>query len=46
MNTMDHHVPRALTLGLRLRGVATLTAYEDRANEWEDGELLNRAGAM
>jgi hypothetical protein len=28
---MDHHVPRAVTLGLRLRGVDVLTAYEDGA---------------
>src|SRR5438876_4905474 len=26
---MDHHVPGAITLGLRLRGVEVLTAYED-----------------
>ncbi len=26
---MDHHVPRAITLGLRLREVDVLTAYED-----------------
>ena len=25
---MDHHVPRAITVGLRLRGVDVLTAYE------------------
>ena len=30
---MDHHVPRAITMGLRLRGVDVLTAYEDGANE-------------
>ena len=26
---MDHHVPRAITLGLRVRKVEVLTAYED-----------------
>lgn len=26
---MDHHVPRAITVGLRLRGVEVITAYED-----------------
>ena len=24
---MDHHVPRAITTGLRLRGVDVITAY-------------------
>ena len=28
---MDHHVPHAITLGLRLRGVDVITAYEDGA---------------
>lgn len=41
---MDQHVPRAITVGLRLRGVEVLTAYEDDASEFEDVELLNRAG--
>jgi predicted nuclease of predicted toxin-antitoxin system len=40
---MDHHVPRAITLGLRLRGVDVLTAYEDGARELEDATLLDRA---
>jgi predicted nuclease of predicted toxin-antitoxin system len=40
---MDHHVPRAITLGLRLRGVDVLTAYEDGASELEDVTLLDRA---
>ena len=40
---MDHHVPRAITLGLRLRGVDVLTAYEDGASELEDATLLDRA---
>jgi len=26
---MDHHVPRAITLGLRLRQVDVITAYCD-----------------
>jgi hypothetical protein len=30
---LDHHVPRAITLGLGLRGVDVLTAYEDGASE-------------
>jgi hypothetical protein len=40
---MDHHVPRAITVGLRLRGVDVLTAYEDGANELDDPALLDRA---
>jgi hypothetical protein len=43
---MDQHVPRAITLGLRLRGVDVLTAYEDGASELEDPALLDRAGAL
>jgi hypothetical protein len=45
---MDHHVPRAITLGLRLRGVVVvvLTAYEDGASELADVPLLDRAGEL
>lgn len=43
---MDHHVPRAITNGLRLRGVDVLTAYEDRASELDDPALLNRASEL
>lgn len=43
---MDHHVPRAITLGLRLRGVAVLTAYEDGASELDDAALLDRASEL
>jgi hypothetical protein len=43
---MDHHVPRAITLGLRLRGVVVLTAYEDGASELADVTLLDRAGEL
>ncbi len=31
---MDHHVSRAITNGLRLRGVDVLTAYEDGTGEF------------
>ena len=41
---MDHHVPHAITLGLRLRGVDVLTAYEDGTSEQSDAALLDRAG--
>jgi hypothetical protein len=43
---MDHHVPRAITLGLRLRGVDVITAYEDGAAALDDPELLTRASAL
>jgi predicted nuclease of predicted toxin-antitoxin system len=40
---LDHHVPRAIALGLRLRQVDVVTAYEDSAHELADPELLDRA---
>lgn len=43
---MDHHVPQAITMGLRLREVSVLTAYEDGTHEWEDGDLLDRASKL
>ncbi len=43
---MDHHVPRAITNGLRMRGVDVLTALEDQADQREDSDLLDRASAL
>ncbi len=40
---MDVHVPRAMTMALRLRGIDVLTAQEDGAAMWDDGLLLKRA---
>ena len=40
---MDHHVPRAITIALRLRGVDVLTTHEDGTTELDDERLLNRA---
>ena len=40
---MDQHMPRAVTAGLRARGVDVVTAYEDGAGELPDPELLDRA---
>jgi len=40
---MDQHVPRAITVELRLRGVDVLTAYEDGSNALDDPALLDRA---
>lgn len=42
---MDQNVPRAITIGLRLRNVDVLTAFEDGASEVADPELLDRATA-
>lgn len=43
---MDHHVPKAITAGLRLRGVDVITAYEDGTSELDDPELLDRANEL
>ena len=40
---MDHHVPRAVTEGLRRRGVDVVTAHEDGSAEADDERLLDRA---
>ena len=43
---MDHNVPRAITAGLRLRGVDVIAAIEDGATELADPVLLDRAAAL
>jgi Domain of unknown function (DUF5615) len=44
---MDHHVPRAVTLGLRLRKADVITAYEDGTSEIDDAEMmLDRASEL
>jgi hypothetical protein len=40
---MDVHIPKAITIGLRLRGVDVLTAQEDGTITLSDADLLNRA---
>lgn len=40
---MDAHVRRAVTVGLRIRGVDVLTAQEDGAESLPDPQLLERA---
>ncbi|HVR36019.1 MAG TPA: DUF5615 family PIN-like protein [Methylomirabilota bacterium] len=39
---MDVHVPRAITNGLRARGLDVLTAQTDGSTELADGLLLDR----
>jgi hypothetical protein len=43
---MNHHVRRAVTVGLRQRGVDVLPSQEDGTNRLSDPELLNRALAV
>lgn len=43
---MDHNVPRAITDGLRSRGVDLITSFEDGRSEWTDPALLDRAGEL
>jgi predicted nuclease of predicted toxin-antitoxin system len=40
---MDVHVPRAVAVALRLRGVTVLTAQDDGAGQFTDAALLDRA---
>ena len=40
---MDHHVPKAITVGLRLRGMDVVTAHEDGTDQLDDDLLLKRA---
>lgn len=40
---MDHHIPNAITIGLRLRGIDILTSYEDGTDQLGDELLLKRA---
>lgn len=43
---MDHHVPRAITIGLRMRSVDVITAQEDAASSLSDSDLLDRASKL
>jgi hypothetical protein len=40
---MDEHVPRPITVGLRLRGVDVLTVQEDGLAGFDDQVILDRA---
>jgi hypothetical protein len=43
---LDENMPRAIAIGLRLRGVDVLTAQEDNRRKTDDSILLDRAGAL
>lgn len=43
---MDHNVPLSITMGLRIRQLDVMTAYEDGAHALEDEALLDRAARL
>jgi hypothetical protein len=43
---MDHHVPAAITEGVRRRGVDSRTVEEDGTERLPDSDLLDRATAL
>jgi len=43
---MDQHVPKSITIGLRLRDVDVPTAYDDGASVLDDPDLLDRASEL
>jgi len=43
---MDVHIPRAITIGLRLRNINVLTTQEDNTTRLEDYSLLKRASSL
>lgn len=43
---MDVHVRRAITVGLRFRGVDVVTAQEDESHLLSDPDLLDRAAQL
>lgn len=43
---MDHHVPKAITIALRSRGVDVVTAHEDGRDETDDLDLIIRASEL
>ncbi len=40
---MDEHIPKAITVGLKLRGIDVLTVQEDNFSGKSDPEILDRA---
>lgn len=43
---MDEHVHRAITMGLRMRGIDVLTVQEDERNGVDDLVILDRASEL
>jgi predicted nuclease of predicted toxin-antitoxin system len=43
---MDVHVRRAITHGIRQRGIDVLTAQDDGAGDMDDADLLRRATVL
>ena len=43
---MDVHIPKPITVGLRLRDVDVITAQQDGADELSDPALLDRTTAL
>lgn len=43
---MDVHIPRSITIGLRMDGVDVLTAQDDNAANLPDNLLLDRATTL
>jgi predicted nuclease of predicted toxin-antitoxin system len=43
---MDAHVPRAISVELRRRGVSVLTAQDDGTTRMADPDLLDRASSL
>jgi hypothetical protein len=43
---MDHNVPKAIAMGLRLRDVDVVTAWEDGCSALPDDDLLDRANEL
>lgn len=43
---LDENMPRAIAVGLRLRGIDVLTAQEDNRRRTNDSILLDRAGSL
>lgn len=43
---MDEHIPRVITIGLRLKGIDLITVQEDNYSGKSDPELLDRAAYL
>jgi hypothetical protein len=43
---MDEHVPKPITIGLRIRGVDVVTVQDDKRQGTDDAILIDRAGQL